>query len=93
MEIKGHPITLLFDEIQYEERYVKLNKHDRILLYTDGITEAKDSKGNEFGVEGVIDIIKEDPMDLLAEIDNRIIQHNWGDQKDDFALVLMEVLK
>lgn len=93
LEIKGHPITLLFDEIQYEERFVKLNNHDRILLYTDGITEAKDYEGNEFGVEGIIDIIKEDPMDLLSEIDNRIIQHNWGDQKDDFALVLMEVLK
>ena len=93
LEMKGYPITLLFDEIEYEEKYVKLNKHDKILFYTDGITEAKDYQGNEFGVEGVIDIINKNPNDLLAEIDNKIISHNWGEQKDDFALVLMEVLK
>lgn len=93
LEMKGYPITLLFDEIVYQEKSIKLNKHDKILFYTDGITEAKDNNGNEFGVEGVIDIINQSPKDLLAEINNRIINHNWGEQKDDFALVLMEVLK
>ncbi len=93
MEIKGFPIALLFDEIQYEEKKIQLEKGDKILFYTDGITEAKDHNGMEFGVEGILDTIKNSPNNLLEEIENKYIYHSWGEQDDDYALVLMEVIK
>ena len=43
--------------MEYEERTIQLCKDDKI-LYTDGIIEAKDFDGKEFGVEGIIDIIE-----------------------------------
>ena len=93
LEIKGYPMTLLFDEIVYEEKSIKLMKGDKILFYTDGITEAKDKEGREFGIDSVLQIIKDHKENILNEINNNIVTHSWGEQHDDFALVLMEVVK
>lgn len=93
LEIKGYPIALLFDEMMYDEKKVQLKKDDKILFYTDGITESKDKDGKEFGIESVIEIIEAHKGDLLTEIQNNIITYSWGEQEDDFALVLMEVIE
>lgn len=91
LKMKGYPITILFDEMNYEEKQVKLNIGDKILLYTDGITEAMDYNGKQFGIEGVLDTVKNHPDNLLHEIEDKFIIHSWGEQKDDYALVLVEV--
>ena len=91
LEIKGYPIALLFDEMMYDEKKVQLKKDDKILFYTDGITESKDKDGKEFGIESVIEMIEAHNGDLLTEIQDKIISYSWGEQEDDFALVLMEV--
>ncbi|WFA07750.1 SpoIIE family protein phosphatase [Tissierella sp. Yu-01] len=92
LEMKGFPIAKLFDEINYDEKKIKLCKGDKILFYTDGITEAKDHNGMEFGVRGILDTIEKNPNNLLEEIENKYIYHSWGEQDDDYALVLMEVI-
>ncbi len=93
LEVKGYPMTLLFDEIFYKEETVTLKKGDNILFYTDGITEAKNREGKEFGIESVIRIIDDHTENILNDINNNIVMHNWGEQHDDFAVVLMEVIK
>jgi len=93
LEIKGYPIAMLFDTMVYNEKKVQLVKGDKILFYTDGITEAKDHNGVDFGVEGILDTIKKNPNNLLEEIENKYIYHSWGEQDDDYALVLMDVMK
>lgn len=92
LEMKGFPIALLFDELTFKEKRIELVKGDKIILYTDGITEAKDHNNKEFGVKGVIDTIKNSPDDILKQIENRFIYHSWGEQDDDYALLLMEVI-
>lgn len=91
LENKGYPITSLFDKIVYEEKETHLEAGDKILFYTDGITEARDSSGKEFGIEGVLDIIEKHPDNILNEVEDRIINHSWGEQQDDFAIVLLEI--
>ncbi|HOK62675.1 MAG TPA: SpoIIE family protein phosphatase [Soehngenia sp.] len=93
LKIKGYPITVLFDQMNYEEKIVKLNYGDKILLYTDGITEAMDYNGKQFGIEGVLETVRNHPNNLLQEIEEKFIVHSWGEQKDDYALVLVEVTK
>lgn len=93
LEAKGYPIALLFDKMIYDEKKVELKKGDKILLYTDGITEAKNEKGEEFGISSVIDMIYNDKGNLLHEINDKITVYSWGEQEDDFALILMEVIK
>lgn len=93
LETKGYPIALLFDELTFKERKIELLKGEKILFYTDGITEARDHNNAQFGVKGVVDTIKNSPDDILRQIENRFIYHSWGEQDDDYALLLMEVIK
>lgn len=93
LEIKGYPIVRIFEENFYDEKSVNLEKGDRILLYTDGITEGRDHDDREFGVEGVIKCVEDNPDDILNELEEQIINHSWGEQKDDFTAILVEVRK
>mgnify|MGYP003755883211 FL=1 len=89
---KGYPITSLFDHISYEEKEIQLKKGDKIFFYTDGITEARDASGKEFGLEEVLNIIKDSPTNILNLIEEKIINYSWGEQQDDLAIVLLEVI-
>lgn len=92
LKIKGFPISLIFNEIYYEENEVKLSDKDKVLFYTDGISEVKDAKGEEFGVDRIIEILSRDRENVLNNIINKVEKFRWGEQKDDYALLLMEVL-
>ncbi|MDX9917221.1 MAG: SpoIIE family protein phosphatase [Gudongella sp.] len=93
LKIKGYPITMLFGEVRYKQKEVSLEIGDKVLLYTDGITEARDHNDIQFGIEGVIDTVKKNPDNMLKEIEDKFIIHSWGEQNDDYALVLLEVLE
>mgnify|MGYP001263497207 CR=1 FL=1 len=92
LKTNGFPISLIFNEVEYNEDQINLNIGDKILLYTDGITEVKNIDGEEFGIERVIKIIEEDKENVLNRIVESVENFRWGDQEDDFAMVLMEVL-
>lgn len=89
---KGYPITSLFNKIDYVEKSIDLDIGDKLFFYTDGITEARDSSGREFGLDEVIKIIKDGNANILNVIEDKIINHSWGEQQDDFAIVLLEVI-
>lgn len=93
LEISGFPIALLGEEMYYDEKEIQLSKDDKILFYTDGITEIKDNLGKEFGVDGVLNTIKNSSKNLLQEIEDNVIAHNYGEQEDDYAVVLMQYTK
>ena len=93
LEAKGYPIFSLFNKIEYNESIIKLKKEDKILLYTDGIIEAKDKNGKEFGIESIINIVKNHNCDVLREIEDKIISNSWGELQDDIAIVLIDLIK
>jgi serine phosphatase RsbU (regulator of sigma subunit) len=39
----------VFEDWLYEQEEVQLRSGDRLLMYTDGITESRNSAGEEFG--------------------------------------------
>ena len=92
IENKGYPISSLLSEISFKEKEIQINNMDKILFYTDGVTEARDYSGREFGLEKLLDVIKKDPKDILSSIEGTVFKHSWGEIADDFALVLLEVL-
>ena len=92
LKTNGLPISLIFNEIYYEENYIELAKGDNILFYTDGITEVKNVEGIEFGMKRVVDTIKSGNDNVLKAIVTNVEKFRWGEQKDDFAMVLVEVL-
>lgn len=92
LDMRGLPISLIFNRISYEEKEIRLSKGDKVLFFTDGITEVRDREGNEFGVDRIIDIIKTNDINVLNKIVNHVEEYRWGEQVDDYALLLMEVI-
>jgi sigma-B regulation protein RsbU (phosphoserine phosphatase) len=45
------------EDIEFEERVIKLSSGDRLFLYSDGVPEAMDQDLNEFGDQRMIDVI------------------------------------
>jgi len=75
---------------------VDLNKGDRVVLYTDGISEVFDAQGEMLGTEGVQKIVRETALlpfgDMQQAILNRVAAWRDGNPTDDMSLVLLEVL-
>ncbi|MCD6216343.1 SpoIIE family protein phosphatase [bacterium] len=57
LDARGVPLGIFADSI-FEEHETKLNPGDSLLLFTDGITEARDDDGEEFGVEKLKELVK-----------------------------------
>ena len=75
---------------------VDLDRGDRIVLYTDGITDVFNSSGEMLGVEGVQKIVRETSALPFSEMKQAILDSvaEWreGPTVDDVSLVLAEIL-
>jgi PAS domain S-box-containing protein len=74
---------------------VDLRSGDRVVLYTDGITDVFNSNGEMLGVEGVQKIVRETSLLPFNEMKKGILDGvaEWreGPPTDDVSLVLVEV--
>ncbi|MFJ1652873.1 PP2C family protein-serine/threonine phosphatase [Streptomyces sp. NPDC088337] len=76
----------------------QLEPGDRVVLYTDGVTEARDRCGHEFGLDGLTDFIVRHYADGLpfAETMRRlmhaIVDHHAGQPADDATVLCLEWL-
>lgn len=74
---------------------IQLEAGDRVVLYTDGITDVFNSQGKMLGVEGVRRFVRETAALPLREMKNAILERvaGWreGQPTDDISLILVEV--
>ncbi|GGS33829.1 MULTISPECIES: PP2C family protein-serine/threonine phosphatase [Actinokineospora] len=75
---------------------VTLRPQDRVLLYTDGVTEAR-SPGNEFfGLDRLVALTERheiaglSPPETLRRIIHEVMDHQHGTLQDDATLMLLE---
>ena len=90
LKSKGYPIANIFDDVSYDVSRINLELGDKILFYTDGITEATNSEGIQYGVDNLIDVIKSD-VNILKNIKTSIESYSKV-QKDDYAVLLVEII-
>lgn len=92
---QGGPIIGLSGKFSFDEESVKLAAGDKVILYTDGVTESESSNGQLFGAErlyGLLDVIKKEPVERIVETvqqtltDFRQNKHS----KDDISLLGFE---
>ncbi|MBN3039359.1 MAG: serine/threonine-protein phosphatase, partial [Candidatus Omnitrophica bacterium] len=62
---EGMPIGLM-EGVDFSEKRLTLNKDDMLLLYTDGVTEARNKLKKDFDEEGIIAALKNKP-DLSSQ--------------------------
>jgi signal transduction histidine kinase/serine phosphatase RsbU (regulator of sigma subunit)/FixJ family two-component response regulator len=74
---------------------VQLNPGDGIVLYTDGITEAKDLHKKQYGLERLCEVVRQHWQQSAEEIKEAVIEdlrHHIGKQKvfDDITLMVVK---
>ena len=65
----------MFDSVSCAINRVRLNAGDVLVLYTDGVTEARNSLGEEFGVERLATLIRRDHTLSADGLMNRILEN------------------
>ncbi len=50
----GGPILAAFDDSRFQEEAIQLSPDDTIIMFSDGVTEARDARDQEFGEERLI---------------------------------------
>ena len=73
------------------------HRANRLFFYTDGLTEAMNAEGEEFGIQRFMHCIqKEDPIDsssMLTTIRTEVEQHiGSASRSDDLSLLMLEVI-
>jgi phosphoserine phosphatase RsbU/P len=91
----GFMIGILDFGVSYEIGKINLSKDDIIVFYTDGVTEAINKTGEEFGENGLIDVTEknknENTHDILESIKNSIVEFTMGTaQYDDITLIVLK---
>jgi len=92
----GGTLVGMFENMEYEEDRVKLQKGDVMVMYTDGITEASNSSGEMFGEERLKEIIVKgerlSAIQMLQRIYDEVKRFSEGmPQQDDLTLIVMRI--
>jgi phosphoserine phosphatase RsbU/P len=84
------------DRAEYTERSMKLIAGDRLLLYTDGLIEAKDGHGQMFGDDALASALRRSSGFAPSEAAGRIIAEvqRWAkSQEDDLTALVCDFVE
>ena len=91
LSLSGPPVGALPGTL-YGEHSMRLNSGDRLLLYTDGVTEARGDK-DFFGLEALKDFFVANryssPSEFTAQLMDRLKEYSNGHLRDDVAVLLI----
>jgi phosphoserine phosphatase RsbU/P len=92
----GRRMPLGIDDASVDVGEEMMEPGDRLLLYTDGITEARDPHGEQFGVDRLIDHTERHAAaglpaaETLRRLAHAVAAHHDGPADDDATLLLAE---
>jgi sigma-B regulation protein RsbU (phosphoserine phosphatase) len=90
---EGGPPLGIFPNRNYDDAELLLNSGDRLVIYTDGLTEAMNSEQQEFGERRLIELVSRNiassAAELLAAIRKEVVTFCSGSFQDDFTLVVV----
>lgn len=85
----------MFPGVTYEECHFAIGPGDMIALYSDGVTEAVNPADEEFGVERLVDILRDSAAEPAARIVDTVLCAvdafaGAAPQHDDITLLLLK---
>jgi serine phosphatase RsbU (regulator of sigma subunit) len=87
----GGGILGVMDQWDYCEQQLSLNSGDRILLYTDGVTEASNTMREEFGEDRLVETVRRydssDAAALTETVIETVRRFSNGNFEDDLTVV------
>lgn len=95
--VEGGVILGIRPNATYEERPVYLNRGDLLCLFTDGVSEAENSSGEQFELRRILQILNDHRSESAAAIGARMIDDVRAFSKDgiitdDLTLVIIKRL-
>lgn len=92
---KGGTVLGIFSDSQFEQGEILLASGDRVLFYTDGITEVVNAAGEEFGEERLLQLLRSHRHLSAKALQERIMaavtEFCGGDFQDDATLLVLAV--
>lgn len=94
---EDHDILLgVYKQAEFTKRSIKLDEGDKLLLYTDGVTEAMDTNDELFGMDRLIDVLNKNASlngdECISALWSEISAFQEGkNQSDDVTMLLFEV--
>ena len=87
----------VLEDTQYEERPVALADGDVLVMYTDGVSEAEDEHGEQFGPERIARAVRAHREHTARELTQDIVAAvlDWAGEKgpgDDLTLIVIRKL-
>jgi len=92
----GGTVLGLFPEVSYEEATIALQPGDVLVIFTDGVPEAHDASGEEFGEDRLKrvlrDVVHLPAPEISSQISNELKRWIQGaEQYDDLTFIVMKV--
>jgi sigma-B regulation protein RsbU (phosphoserine phosphatase) len=91
----GGAILGVFEDWKYAEQEIALDLHDRLVMYTDGITESHNALGEEFGERGLINLTLQlrdsEPIEMTDALFRAVSEFNSGNFEDDLTVLALAV--
>ncbi|MBP1706499.1 MAG: Stage sporulation family protein [Chloroflexi bacterium] len=95
--LKARGVALgVVPDIGLEEKEIKLDTGDIVVLYTDGVTEAINGREEQFGQDRVITITEKSrnwtAAEIMRQIKDRVLEFSHGQpQFDDITLMVLKI--
>jgi sigma-B regulation protein RsbU (phosphoserine phosphatase) len=93
LEANGVPFGILDDPHAYDVKKINVEKGDVLVMYTDGVAEARNQLGEEYGLDRLNDLVKNsymiEPRDMLQMIISDVADFSYGAQQHDDITVLV----
>lgn len=96
IELHGGPALGMMEKANYIEKDFTLGSGDKLILYTDGLTEAMNPEGDEFGEERLQALVQLkgscEVKELVRQIHDAVEEHRAGREVgDDFSLLALDL--
>jgi sigma-B regulation protein RsbU (phosphoserine phosphatase) len=92
---EGGIVLGVFANQTFKSGTIELQSGDRMVLYTDGVTEACNSDDEEFGEERLLQVLQQNPSRSAIEIQKNILkaaaEFSRGPWQDDATLLVVAV--
>lgn len=91
LEATGMLISSDLEYKEYDQKSIQLESKDQILFFTDGLIETQNLEETPYGMNQLVYLLLYSEDNLLDRILEDVEYYRLGEQKDDIALLLVEV--
>ncbi len=92
----GLPLGVDIDS-EWDDQFINVSAGDKLLLTTDGVSEAMDSNGQEFGrlrLHSLFESLRTRPAhEIVSSLESAVREHSAGKASDDVTILVCDAIE